>query len=170
MDFYSKQIDARFRVRVSKNDFNSKCMISYKRRKENFFKEDINNEEEVEVSVDYKDLDNLTYILEEVLKMNLVESYERYRYVFYNQDIEIDVDVYPFMIALEIENKSVNKEPNLVVMYYLERLGFSIDDTYKLSWDDKYEELCKQQNIEVYKMVTFDKKMPEFNGFIFKNK
>lgn len=168
IDFYSKEIDARFRVRISESKSNKKCMISYKRRKENFLKEDINNEEEVEVNIDYKDYDNLIYILENVLKMNLVESYERYRYVFYNEDIEIDVDIYPFMIAIEIENKSNNKDPGMVVMYYLEKLGFTLEDTYKLSWDDKYEELCNKQNIEVYKIVTFDKKMPEFKDKLFK--
>lgn len=168
IDFYSKEIDARFRVRISESESNKKCMISYKRRNENFLKEDINNEEEVEVNIDYKDCDNLNYILENVLKMELVESYERYRYVFYNDDIEIDIDIYPFMIAIEIENKSNNKDAKMVVMYYLEKLGFTLEDTYKLSWDDKYEELCKNQNIEAYKIVTFDKKMPEFKDKLFK--
>lgn len=168
IDFYSKDIDARFRVRISRNETYNKCMISYKRRKENFLNEDINTEEEVEVNIDYKDYDNLIYILEKVLKMELVESYERYRYVFYNDDIEIDVDIYPFMIAVEIENKSSDKNPELVVMYYLEKLGFGINDIYKLSWDDKYEELCKKQNIIVHKIVTFDKQMPEFKNKLFK--
>lgn len=168
VDFYSKEIDARFRVRLSKNKDYNKCMISYKRRKENFLSEDINNEEEVEVNIDYNDYDNLIYILEKVLKMELVESYERYRYVFYNDDVEIDVDIYPFMIAIEIENKSMDKDPEMVVMYYLEKLGFSINDTYKLSWDDKYEELCKEQNIEVHKIVTFDRQMPEFKNQLFR--
>ena len=168
IDFYSKDIDARFRVRISRNETYNKCMISYKRRKENFLNEDINNEEEVEVNIDYKDYDNLTYILENVLKMELVESYERHRYVFYNDDIEIDVDIFPFMIAVEIENKSSDKNPELVVMYYLEKLGFGINDIYKLSWDDKYEELCKEQNIIVHKIVTFDKQMPEFKNKLFK--
>ena len=168
IDFYSKEIDARFRVRISESENNKKCMISYKRRNANFLKEDINNEEEVEVNIDYKDYDNLNYILENVLKMELVESYERYRYVFYNDDIEIDVDIYPFMIAIEIENKSNNKDAKMVVMYYLEKLGFTLEDTYKLSWDDKYEELCENQNIEAYKIVTFDKKMPEFKDKLFK--
>ena len=124
----------------------------------------------MEVNVEYNDYNNLTYILENVLRMDLVESYERYRYVFYNEDIEIDVDVYPFMIALEIENKSMDKDSQLVVMYYLEKLGFSLKDIYKLSWDDKYEELCKNQNIEIYKIVTFDKKMPRFDNHLFEIK
>lgn len=165
IDFYSKEIDARFRVRITENKNYQKCMISYKRRGQDFFKDKINSEEEVEVEINYKDFDNLSYILENVLKMELVESYERYRYVYYNDDVEIDVDIYPFMIAVEIENKSIDKDPKMVVLYYLEKLGFTLDDIYQLSWDDKYEELCKEQNIEVYKIVEFDKKMP-----IFKNK
>jgi len=162
IDFYSKEIDARFRVRITENKNYQKCMISYKRRGQDFFKDKINSEEEVEVEINYKDFDNLSYILENVLKMELVESYERYRYVYYNDDVEIDVDIYPFMIAVEIENKSTDKDPKMVVLYYLEKLGFTLDDIYQLSWDDKYEELCKEQNIEAYKIVEFDKKMPIF--------
>ena len=162
IDFYSKEIDARFRVRITENKNYQKCMISYKRRGQDFFKDKINSEEEVEVEINYKDFDNLSYILENVLKMELVESYERYRYVYYNDDVEIDVDIYPFMIAVEIENKSIDKDPKMVVLYYLEKLGFTLDDIYQLSWDDKYEELCKEQNIEIHKIVEFDKEMPIF--------
>lgn len=162
IDFYSKDIDARFRVRKTENKNYQKCMISYKRRNKDFLKEKINCEEEVEVEIKYTDFDNLSYILENVLKMKIVESYERYRYVYYNDDVEIDIDIYPFMIAVEIENKSVDKDPKMVVLYYLERLGFSIDDIYQLSWDDKYEELCKEQNIKAYKIVEFNTEMPIF--------
>lgn len=66
------------------------------------------------------------------------------------------------MIAVEIENKSTDKDPKMVVLYYLEKLGFTIDDIYQLSWDDKYEELCKEQNIKAYKIVEFNKEMPIF--------
>lgn len=41
--------------------------------------------------------------------MKCVESYERYRNIFTNDDIEIVIDKYPFGIALEIENKSKEK-------------------------------------------------------------
>ena len=34
-------------------------------------------------------------------------------------------------------------------------------NSYRLSWDDKYEELCKEQNIEKYNHVLFGKNMPE---------
>ena len=162
VDFYSKEIDARFRVRITKNNNYEKCMISYKRRGENFLNEQINSEEEVEVEIKYSDFDNLSYILEKVLNMKFIESYERYRYVYFNDDIEIDVDIYPFMIAVEIENKSSDKDPKAVVLYYLEKLGFSIDDIYRLSWDDKYQELCDSQNIKVSNVVEFGKNMPIF--------
>lgn len=162
IDFYSKEIDARFRVRLTKNNNYEKCMISYKRRGEDFFKDKINSEEEVEVEIKYNDFDNLSYLLENVLNMELVESYERYRYVYFNDDVEIDVDIYPFMIAVEIENKSANKDPKAVVLYYLEKLHFSLDDIYQLSWDDKYTELCKEQNVPVYNIVDFSKEMPIF--------
>lgn len=110
---------------------------------EDFFKDKINSEKEIEVEIKYNDFDNLSYLLENVLNMELVESYERYRYVYFNDDVEIDVDIYPFMIAVETENKSANKDPKAVVLYYLEKLHFSLDDIYQLSWDDKYTELCK---------------------------
>ena len=66
------------------------------------------------------------------------------------------------MIAVEIENKSANKDPKAVVLYYLEKLHFSLDDIYQLSWDDKYAELCKEQNVPVYNIVDFSKEMPIF--------
>ena len=162
IDFYSKEIDARFRVRLTKNNNYEKCMISYKRRGEDFFKDKINSEEEVEVEIKYNDFDNLSYLLENVLNMELIESYERYRYVYFNDDVEIDVDIYPFMIAVEIENKSANKDPKAVVLYYLEKLHFSLDDIYQLSWDDKYTELCKEQNVPICNIVDFTKEMPTF--------
>ena len=162
IDFYSKEIDARFRVRLTKNSNYEKCMISYKRRGEDYFKDKINSEEEVEVEIKYNHFDNLSYLLVNVLNMELIESYERYRYVYFNDDVEIDVDIYPFMIAVEIENKSNDKDPKAVVLYYLEKLNFSLDDVYQLSWDDKYAELCKKQNIPIHNIVDFTKEMPKF--------
>lgn len=163
IDFYSKEIDARFRVRITKNENYEKCMISYKRRGQNFLNEQINSEEEVEVSFKYSELDNLLYLLNNVIKMKFVESYERFRYVYYNDDVEVDVDIYPFMIAVEIENKSHDKDPKTVVLYYLEKLGYTLNDIYQLSWDDKYTELCKEQNVPIYNVVEFNKDMPNFH-------
>lgn len=161
-DYYSKEIDARFRVRTTVNNEIKKCMITYKRRNENFLNEEINTEEEVEVSINYNEVDNLIYLLENVIHMNLVESYERKRHVFSNEDIEVVVDIYPFMIAIEVENKSIEKDPKTVILYYLNLLGFDLNDSYRLSWDDKYEELCNSQNIKQYNIVDNTKEMPVF--------
>lgn len=161
-DYYSKEIDARFRVRTTVNNEIKKCMITYKRRNENFLSEEINTEEEVEVSINYNEVDNLIYLLENVIHMNLVESYERKRHVFSNEDIEVVVDIYPFMIAIEVENKSIEKDPKTVILYYLNLLGLNIKDSYRLSWDDKYEELCNSQNIKQYNIVDNTKEMPVY--------
>ncbi len=166
-DYYSKEIDARFRVRTTVNNEIKKCMITYKRRGEKFLEEEINTEEEVEVSINYDELDNILYLLENVIHMNLIESYERVRHVFSNEDIEVVVDVYPFMIAIEVENKSKEKDPKSVILYYLNLLGLNIKDSYRLSWDDKYEELCKSQNIKQYNIVDKTKEMPVFENVYF---
>ena len=169
-NYYSKEIDARFRVRITKNNEIKKTMISYKRRGENFLNEEINSEEEVEVSINYNDTDNLLYLLKDVLHMELVESYERRRHVYSNDDIEVVVDIYPFMIAIEVENKSKNKDPKAVVLYYLNLLGFNIKDSYRLSWDDKYEELCKEQTIKQENIVDNTKEMPKYENHLFELK
>ena len=159
MSFYSKEIDGRFRIRISKNEDISKCMISWKRRLNT--NSDVNEEEEVELTLKYEEYDNLLFIINNVLKMKQIESYERYRTIYFNEEIEISIDEYPFGIALEIENKSNNKNPKDIVKKYLTILNLDINNSYKLSWDDKYTSLCKEQNIEIYKDVTFDKPMPE---------
>lgn len=161
--FYSKNIDGRFRVRCSKeiNCNNNKSKISWKRRKNDTLKGLVNNEEEVELNFNYEELDNLTYLLENVLLMKKIESYERYRNVFSNNDIEIVVDKYPFGIALEIENKSKDKNPEETILNWIKKLGLKQEDAYRLSWDDKYTELCRTQKVERYKHVKFDLPMPK---------
>lgn len=160
-DFYSKEIDGRFRVRVSSNEEKSKCKLSWKRRIPSTLENDVNKEEEKEVNILYEDLDNFIFIVENVMHFNVVESYERYRTVFTNDDVEISLDEYPFGIALEIENKSNSKKPETVVRDWVSKLGLDINDAYRLSWDDKYAELCDEQNIERFNEVTFDKVMPK---------
>ena len=160
-NFYSKEIDGRFRVRISSNNKNTNCKLSWKRRLNKLTTTDINKEEEKEVRINNEDIDNFIYIIENVMHFELIESYERYRTIFTNSDIEISIDEYPFGIALEIENKSLNKKPEEVIKYWLDKLELKIEDSYKLSWDDKYIELCKEQNIPVYKEVTFNKNMPQ---------
>ena len=163
-DFYTKEIDGRFRLRVSKNDLTNKCKLSWKQRTKNTTKDIVNEEIEKEVRINANDVDNFIYIIENVMHFTVVESYERYRTIFENNDIEIAVDEYPFGICLEIENKSIDKDPKEIVKYWTNRLGLDIGTSYRLSWDDKYEELCHEQDIDCYKEVTFDKKMPIINN------
>ena len=66
-------------------------------------------EEEIEVELKEGQLENLQLLLETIVRMKRVESYQRYRNVFCNDEVEIVVDKYPFGIALEIENKSKTK-------------------------------------------------------------
>ena len=159
-DFYSKEIDGRFRLRLSKNIEESKCKLSWKRRLPNTTENLVNKEEEKEVRISYEDVDNFIFIIENVMHFKVVDSYERYRTIFTNEDVEISIDEYPFGIALEIENKSSTKNPEEVVMNYASKLKLNIKNSYRLSWDDKYVELCKEQNKEIYNEVTFDKDMP----------
>lgn len=161
--FYKKEIDGRFRIRTSKeiNTEVSKAKISWKRRNSDTFQGIINKEEEVEIDFKYDELDNLTFLLENVIEMKKIESYERYRNVYFNNDIEIVVDKYPFGVALEIENKSIEKSPDETILFWVNRLGLDMNKAFRLSWDDKYTQLCTEQNIEIYKNVTFDLPMPK---------
>ena len=160
-DFYSDKIDGRFRVRKTENENNSKCMITWKRRLKDNKNELIHNEEEIEVEISNSDYDNLCLLLTNVLHLSLVESYERYRSIFSNEEVEIAVDEYPFGICIEIENKSKDKNGEDIINKYLELLKLSIDNAYRLSWDDKYEELCINQNIKPNKIVRFNTLMPQ---------
>lgn len=161
MSFYSKEVDGRFRIRITKNDEVAKCKISWKRRIPDTKTTDVNKEEEVELSIKYEEYDNLMFLINNVLKMKDVESYERYRTIFTNEEVEISVDEYPFGIALEVENKSNSKDPREVVKKWVEILELDINKAYRLSWDDKYSELCKKQNVKQYSHVTFDLPMPK---------
>lgn len=166
-DFYSKKIDGRFRIRVSKNSETSKCMISWKRRLNKVGKNGINKEEEKEVCFDFAEYDNLMFLINNVLHLEMVESYERYRHVFKSEDVEIVVDKYPFGIALEIESKTTI-EPEKIILKWLDKLALKLSDSYKLSWDDKYTSLCKEQGILPSNIVCFGKEMPEVKGVFFK--
>lgn len=159
--FYNKDIDGRFRIRVTKNDMISKCKISWKRRIKSTTDTVVNKEEEVELKINYEEYDNLMFIVNNVLKMKNVESYERYRTIYTNDEIEVAVDEYPFGIALEIENKSNSDKPEEIVKKWVEIIGLDISKSYRLSWDDKYRELCYSQGVEQYNHVTFDLPMPE---------
>ena len=113
------------------------------------------------MNIPFDDKDNFLYIISNVMKFPVVESYERYRTTYSNEDIEISIDEYPFGLALEIENKSTDKDPMEVVADWTKKMNLDINNSYRLSWDDKYKELCKEQGKEVFSEVAFDKDMPE---------
>lgn len=159
-NFYSQEIDGRFRVRISSNDNETKCKLSWKRRLKNTTETEVNKEEEKEVRINATDIDNFLFIVSNVMHFTTVESYERYRTVFENDEVEISVDEYPFGVCVEIENKSTTKNPEDVVKEWVNRIGLNINEAYRLSWDDKYLELCEEQGIERFNEVTFDRPMP----------
>lgn len=160
-NFYSKEVDGRFRFRVSSNEEEAKCKLSWKKRLKDTTMDDVNKEEEKEVNIPFDDKDNFLYIVSNVMKFPIVESYERYRTTYSNEDIEISIDEYPFGLALEIENKSTDKDPMEVVADWTKKMNLDINNSYRLSWDDKYRELCNEQGKEVFSEVAFDKDMPE---------
>lgn len=160
-NFYSKEVDGRFRFRISSNEKESKCKLSWKKRLKDTTNDLVNKEEEKEVNIPFDDKDNFLYIISNVMKFPVVESYERYRTTYSNEDIEISIDEYPFGLALEIENKSTDKDPMEVVADWTKKMNLDINNSYRLSWDDKYKELCKEQGKEVFSEVAFDKDMPE---------
>lgn len=159
-DFYSKEIDGRFRLRISANDNETKCKLSWKRRLKATTETEVNKEEEKEVRINPTDIDNFLFIISNVMHFTTVESYERYRTVFENDEVEISVDEYPFGVCVEVENKSTTKNPEDVVKNWVNRIGLNINEAYRLSWDDKYLELCEEQGIERFNEVTFDRPMP----------
>ena len=166
-NFYQESIDGRFRVRKTIGNDTSKCMITWKRRLKDNVEELIHKEEEIEVAIKPEEYDNLCLLLNNVLHLDIVESYERYRSIFSNEDIEIVVDEYPFGLCIEMENKSTSKDAEIVIKDWLDKLKFNINDAYRLSWDDKYAELCQEQNKKVENIVRFDKDMPRVsNKFI----
>ena len=122
---------------------------------------EINKEEEVKININYNEYDNLMFIINNVLKIKSVKSYKRYTTIFVNNEVEIAVDEYPFGIALEIENKSDNNNPEEIVKKWVKNIGLDINKAYRLSWDDKYSSLCKNQNVKRYNHVAFGLHMPK---------
>ena len=143
---------------ISSNEL-IKLESSYNKIKNEYYS-DINKEEEVELNIMANEYDNLIFIVKNVLHMNEVESYERYRTTYSNNEIEIALDEYPFGLAVEIEAKKEENSEN-IVRKYVDMLNLDANRKYRLSWDDKYEELCKDQNIEHFNHVAFNKEMPE---------
>lgn len=160
-DFYDLNIDGRFRIRRTTGENINKGMITWKRRLKDNSDNIINREEEIEILIKEEEINNLIFLIENVIHMKLIESYERYRHVFKNEEVEIVVDNFPFGIALEIESKVQNGEEENIIYNWINKIGLKANESYKLSWDDKYNELCKLQNKKVETEVSFDKDMPQ---------
>ena len=47
---------------------------------------------------------------------------------------------------------------------YVSKFDFDINEAYRLSWDDKYSELCKEQNKNKENIVRFGMDMPVIKG------
>ncbi len=104
--FYQKSVDGRFRLRETRGENGAKCKLSWKRRLPETHSGEINREEEIELTVKPDEVKNFSFLAEKVLHLEPVESYERYRTIFENSEVEIAVDEYPFGVALEIEAKN----------------------------------------------------------------
>ena len=63
-NFYSKEIDGRFRFRISSNDERNEAKLSWKRRLPTTTNSLVNKEEEVEVHILYDEVDNFLYLIE----------------------------------------------------------------------------------------------------------
>ena len=159
--FYQKSVDGRFRLRETRGESSEKCKLSWKRRLPETHSGEINREEEVELTIKPDEIENFIFLAEKVLHLEPVESYERYRTIFENVEVEIAVDEYPFGVALEIEAKKSAKEPEKIVAVWVKKLGLELGQAFRLSWDDKYRELCEEQNVPQLKHVAFGAKMPE---------
>lgn len=147
--------DARLRVREIKNTKeNGKIYteFSYKRRIQ--AAGGIKKEEEVELSFDGY-TDKLYKILQE---MNFIPttSYERYRETYMTEDgTKITLDEFPFGYILEIEGSEEN------IKKYNGKLNLETKNSYPLSCDDAYVELCKQNNLVPKDHILFsDLEMP----------
>jgi len=149
--------DARLRMRQiskEKNDRDCKIEFSYKRR----IKADggIKQEEEIESSF-ITDIDSFFQILHK-MEYKITTSYERYRETYKTKDAKITLDEFPFGYILEIESdeKSINK--------ICKALNLDKKDSYPLSCDDAYVDLCKEKNIEPKDHILFDdSEMPHLN-------
>ena len=148
--------DARLRVRqISDRKDSQKFQIefSYKRR----IKADggIKREEEIESSFT-TDIDSLFRILNK-MGYQVTTSYERYRETYNIKDTKITLDEFPFGYILEVEGNE--EDINKMCKF----LSLNIRDSYPLSCDDVYVDLCKKNKIKPKDHILFDDpKMPQF--------
>ncbi|MDD5638789.1 MAG: CYTH domain-containing protein [Candidatus Pacebacteria bacterium] len=141
--------DARLRVREIKNQQNSRdtrIEFSYKRRLQ--ANGGIKKEEEIETSF-VADADSFLKILNK-MGYEVTTSYERYREIYILKESKITLDEFPFGYILEIEGeeKEIKKICRL--------LNLKISDSYALSCDDVYVDLCKREKIQPKDHILFD--------------
>lgn len=175
--FYNKLVDGRLRLRsykkieghfislllikssVGKFKFIEKGsygLVSWKRRT-GHSNDMYNIEEEVEYNLDFHSIANQVTIFEKILKCPRVSSYQKIRTKFYEEGMEISVNIYPFGVAFEIEVKGSN--PNSIEKY---KSKFKLQGVNNImSCDDMYKQLCETQRIEQNKDISFKQhKMP----------
>jgi len=147
--------DARLRVKEIKNEQNSRdtrIEFSYKRRLQ--ATGGIKKEEEIEISF-VADADSFLKILNK-MGYEVTTSYERYREIYILKESKITLDEFPFGYILEIEGeeKEIKKICRL--------LNLKISDSYALSCDDVYVDLCKREKIQPKDHILFnDLEMPK---------
>lgn len=147
--------DARLRVKEIKNEQNSRdsrIEFSYKRRIQ--ANGGIKKEEEIETSF-ISDADSFFKILNK-MGYQITTSYERYREIYTVNNSKITLDEFPFGYILEIEGeeKEIKKISKL--------LNLKISNSYPLSCDDVYVDLCKREKITPKDHILFnDSEMPK---------
>ncbi len=169
--FYNQKIDGRLRLRlievIKSNNIKSKPtseqssygLITWKRRLPEHKNNKINIEEEIEYQVSLTDFNNVKNIFENILKCPRMSSYERIRHNFDDQNVKITLDEFPYGLMLEFELKNNKKITNL--MTEIEKFNLTLEEASRLSCDDKYHQLCQENNqISKTDILFSDKDMP----------
>lgn len=173
LTFYSKDVDGRLRVRYSrkvsspafgrqsKNVNTSRCLVTWKRRIAHTDNAAIRHEEEVEYSVDASEFGSVKSIFEDVLKCKKVSSYERIRSFLLTDSVQITCDQFPFGLMVEFELKDEGDEQALIDT--VKKANLDLSDSSKLSCDDMYFQLCREQGVAILPDISFaDVTMPTF--------
>lgn len=143
--------DARLRLReIGKTRIDNDIQIefSYKRRIQ--AAGGIKREEEIEVA--FKENPKSLYQILEKMGFIPLTSYERYRdtYMINKDHTKITLDKFPFGYILEIEGEEDN------IKKYCKELNLNLNDSYPLSCDDAYVDLCKNDGIKPNDHILFD--------------
>jgi len=156
-DRFLDKEDARLRVRQvssQKESDDVKIEFSYKRRIK--ATGGIKKEEEIETNFQ-ADFLNFYAILK---KMNYhpISSYERFRETYWHDSLKITLDEFPFGYILEIEGGEKEIEE------FCKILNLKSSQSYPLSCDDAYVDLCKEKKTELKDHILFDDiKMPQID-------